>query len=140
MVLVPVDPIYLSDKAKKIGVSTKFIDLADEVNRYVYKDYVSKASELIGELVGKRIMIVGIAYKPNVSDVRESPAIELIKELRGLGAEVNWHDDLVKVWRGTLSSPINNNCDLIIVNSLHDYLDLSKFSDVPILSAKNFHL
>ena len=137
---IPVDPIYLSDKAKKIGVSTKFIDLADEVNRYVYKDYVSKASELIGELVGKRIMIVGIAYKPNVSDVRESPAIELIKELRGLGAEVNWHDDLVKVWRGTLSSPINNNCDLIIVNSLHDYLDLSKFSDVPILSAKNLHL
>jgi UDP-N-acetyl-D-glucosamine dehydrogenase len=137
---IPVDPLYLSDKARNMGVQTKFIDLADEINMQMPNFFVKVASERIGGLQGKKVLVIGVSYKPNVADVRETPVEALIFSLREEGAEVFWHDDLVNEWLGEKSSALSNNYDLAIVATLHDYLDLSKLGDVPVLNTKNSKL
>ncbi len=93
---IPIDPFYLTWKAKSIGRSTKFIELAGEVNAqmpvYVVSQLINALNNNCMALRGAKILVVGIAYKPNIDDVRESPAAEIIELLWAGGAEVSYHD------------------------------------------------
>jgi UDP-N-acetyl-D-glucosamine dehydrogenase len=77
-----------------------------------------------GSLKGKKVVVVGVAYKPNVADVRETPAEIVIDELRKRGAEVTWHDDVVGTWRAEQSSPLGG-AEIAIVVTLHSVVDVS---------------
>jgi UDP-N-acetyl-D-glucosamine dehydrogenase len=82
-------------------------------------------------IVGKKILIIGISYKPNIADIRESPALRLIEELRSQGNEVIWHDPLVKTWRTESSADLNkiSNVDFVVVSILHDGINLEFFTN-----------
>lgn len=133
---IPIDPIYLSHKAKSVGAPSAFIDLAQKINDDRPGYFVSKASSLLGGLSGKKVLVVGVAYKPNVSDVRESAALALVDGLRAAGSTVAWHDDLVGEWRGEKSVPLTSSFDLAILVNLHDGTDLSALGSVPIINTK----
>jgi len=133
---IPVDPLYLASKARDIGAPTRFIDLADQINQEMPGYFVGRAAEKIGGLNNKKILVIGVSYKPNVADVRETPAHALILGLNNKGAQVSWHDDLVKEWNGEKSVPLSNEYDLAILTTPHDYLDLTKLGDVPILNTR----
>ncbi len=135
---IPVDPLYLSNKALEIGVPTKLIDLAAHINQEMPQYYVEKAAEKLGGLKGKKILVLGVSYKPNVSDVRETPVTALIAGLNQKGAQVFWHDELVKEWIGENSVPLGTNYDLAILATPHDYLDLTKLGDLPILNTRGY--
>jgi len=133
---IPVDPLYLANKAREIGAPTRFIDLADQVNQEMPGYFVGRAEEKIGGLKSKKVLIIGVSYKPNVADVRETPVAALILGLKNKGAQVSWHDDLVKEWNGEKSVALSNEYDLAILATPHDYLDLTKLGDVPILNTR----
>jgi len=134
---IPVDPVYLANKADQIGIETRFIDLAVQINKEMPGYFVGRAEEKLGGLKGKKVIVVGLSYKPNVADVRETPVLELINGLVNKGAEVSWHDDLVKEWNGKKSVALSNNFDLAILATPHDYIDLSKLGSIPILDTRS---
>jgi UDP-N-acetyl-D-glucosamine dehydrogenase len=85
---IPVDPVYLSHKAKEVGAPTSFIDLATKVNHEMPKYFVKRASQMLGKVKNKKVLVLGVSYKPNISDVRETPVEALIDVLRKKGAKV----------------------------------------------------
>ncbi|MEM6505853.1 MAG: nucleotide sugar dehydrogenase, partial [Planctomycetota bacterium] len=93
---IPIDPFYLTWKAKEVGQTTRFIELAGEINhampRYVIERTMLALNEHGKAVKGAKILVLGLAYKPDVDDVRESPSFELIKQLVGLGAIVQYND------------------------------------------------
>ena len=93
---IPVDPFYLSWKAREFGRSSHFIELAGEVNTnmpaYVIERCVLALNDRSKAVKGSRILVLGLAYKADVNDTRESPSFELIDRLHGLGAEVHYSD------------------------------------------------
>ncbi len=93
---IPIDPFYLTWKAREVGQTTRFIELAGEVNRsmpdYVVNRTVLALNDRSKAVKGAKILILGLAYKPDVDDVRESPSFELIEKLEHLGAHVDYHD------------------------------------------------
>ena len=93
---IPIDPFYLTWKAREVGLPTRFIELAGEVNRGMPDFVVQRLSLALNErgkpIKNSRILVLGLAYKPDVDDVRESPSFELIEKLEELGAEVDYHD------------------------------------------------
>ena len=133
---IPVDPSYLSAKAKEIGASTSFIDLANKINLSLSSYFTVVATELLGSLKGKKIIVVGVAYKPDVSDVREAPSLDLIKALRNEGADVSWHDQLVKEWMGEKSTRLSADYDLAIIANPHTGTDLTQLGAVRILDTR----
>ena len=133
---IPVDPLYLANKAREIGAPTRFIDLADKINQEMPGYFVGRAEEKLGGLKNKRVLVVGVSYKPNVADVRESPVEALINGLKQKGAQVSWHDNLVKEWNGEMSVTLSSDFDLAIIATPHDYLDLTKLGNVPILNTR----
>ena len=133
---IPVDPIYLSNAGKKIGASTRFIDLADQINQEMPNYFVGRSEEKLGGLNHKKVLVIGVAYKPNIADTRETPVKSLIAGLKQKGAQVFWHDDLVKEWNGEKSVGLSSDFDLAILAIPHDYLDLSKLGNVPILNTR----
>jgi UDP-N-acetyl-D-glucosamine dehydrogenase len=133
---IPVDPIYLSNKAEEIGSPITMINLAAEINHSMPKYFADRAEEKLSTLEGKRILVIGVAYKANVSDIRETPVEHLILNLRQRRAQVFWHDDLVKTWIGENSVELSTEYDLAILATPHDYLDLTKLGDVPILNTQ----
>ena len=133
---IPVDPIYLANAAKKVGVPSKLIALADQVNQEMPGYFVGRAEEKLGGLQSKKVLVVGVSYKPNVADVRETPVEALITGLKLKGAQVSWHDDLVKSWNGESSVMLSGDFDLAILATPHDYLDLTKLGNVPILNTR----
>jgi len=133
---IPVDPLYLSNKAREIGAPTRFINLADQINREMPGYFVGRAEEKLGGLKNKEILVVGVAYKPNVADVRETPVSALINGLRERGAQVSWHDDLVKEWNDEKSVDLKSGFDLAIISTPHAYMDLTKLGDIPILDTR----
>ena len=88
-------------------------------------------------LEGKRILVVGVSYKPNISDVRETPVFNLISALRSKGAQVSWHDDLVKNFNGEESTELSDDFDLAIIATAHDYLDLAKIGNLPVITSRS---
>lgn len=133
---IPVDPLYLTYKAREIGTQTRLIDLAAQINQEMPVYFVGRAEERIGGLNGKRVLVIGVSYKPNVADFRETPVEALILGLKNKGAEVFWHDDLVKEWNGEKSVNLSNEYNLAILATPHDYLDLTKLGNVPILNTR----
>ena len=133
---IPVDPLYLTHRANLVGSASKFIDLAFEVNDNRPKYFVLKAEKVLKGLNQKKILVIGVAYKSNTSDTRETPAESLILQLRQKGAKVFWHDDLVKQWNHENSTPLGVNFDLAILVTPHDYLDLTSLGDIPMLNTR----
>lgn len=120
---IPVDPSYLAYVSAGKGVPATFIERANEVNLEMPKYIVNRvAADNGGNLKGKRVQVIGVAYKPNVADVRETPAELVIDELNAQGALVNWHDPVVKTWHGVDSSPLGGS-EIAIVVTLHDSID-----------------
>ena len=117
---IPVDPSYLAHVANEVGVPATFIKRANEVNlampAYVVKRVVAGAS---GSISGKSVVVVGVSYKANVADTRETPAAAVIDLLRAQGANVVWHDDLVGNWRGETSAALGS-FDIAVVLTKHD--------------------
>ena len=133
---IPIDPLYLSHKAKSVGAPTSFIDLAQKINDERPAHFVAQASKLLGGLTGKKVLVVGVAYKSNVSDTRESPAEPLIDGLKAAGAVVSWHDPLVPRWRSEVSAELSAEFDLALLVNVHDGMNLSALGSVPIINTK----
>jgi len=129
---IPVDPSYLAHIGRQFGVETNFINLANETN-LAMPAYVAQrvCSDLGGTLKGLQIMVLGVSYKSDVADVRETPSGVLISELKKLGADVKWHDPVVAHWNEEDSSPIDM-VDAIIIAQMHREflsLPLDRFSN-----------
>jgi UDP-N-acetyl-D-glucosamine dehydrogenase len=116
---IPVDPSYLAHVAEGAGVPATFIRYANEVNLAMPAYVVSRVAGDVGSLKGKKVVVVGVAYKANVKDTREAPAALVISELQKLGAEVSWHDPVVGTWNGESSCELNG-FDVAIVVTKHD--------------------
>jgi UDP-N-acetyl-D-glucosamine dehydrogenase len=120
---IPVDPSYLAAVAEKAGVEATFIKRANEVNLDMPKYIASRiAKDNGGSVKGKKVLVVGVAYKPNVADTRETPAELLIDALKDLGAVVTWNDPVVGSWHGNESSPLAG-VDIAVVVTKHDAVD-----------------
>lgn len=117
---IPVDPAYLSWRAQQVGQVTRFIDLANEVNASMPVYVAERVQGLVAR--GSRVIVVGVAYKPDVADVRETPAAPLIDHLRGSGFTVDWHDPLVRTWRGETSTD-DLSADALVIVTPHSQLD-----------------
>jgi len=125
---IPVDPSYLAHVAAGAGVPATFIERANEVNLEMPKYVVARvANENGGSLKGKRVQVIGVAYKPNVADTRETPAELVIDELQRVGAVVSWHDPIVGAWHGQNSSALadvgGTEAEIAIVVTLHGVLE-----------------
>ena len=117
---IPVDPTYLAAVAEEHGVPATFIRRANEVNLEMSKYVVDRVqADNDGTLQGKSVLVVGVAYKPNVADVRETAAELVIGHLRERGATVSWHDDVVGDWKGERSAPLSG-AEIVLVVTLHD--------------------
>jgi UDP-N-acetyl-D-glucosamine dehydrogenase len=99
---IPIDPFYLTWKAREYGVHTRFIELAGEVNASMPDYVVGKVAAALNlrrkSIMGSRILVLGIAYKKNVDDMRESPSVILMEKLRERGAEVEYSDPHIPVF------------------------------------------
>jgi len=138
---IPVDPFYLSWKADQHGVDTRFIDLADTVNREMPGHVVTRVVRRLNNrgtaLSNADVLIVGAAYKPNVSDTRESPAVDILTELEEWDAAVDYHDPHVPkfdVGETTyesvqLTDERLNNADCVVLVTDHAVLDIDRIVD-----------
>jgi len=133
---IPVDPSYLVSKAQELGVPTRFIELANDLNRSLATYFTSVATRILGELAGKKIVVVGVSYKPDVADIRETPAEGLINVLRIKGANVKWHDDLIQEWNGEKSIPLSTDFDLAILVNPHSNTDLDALGSTRVLNTR----
>jgi UDP-N-acetyl-D-glucosamine dehydrogenase len=123
---IPVDPTYLAAVAEEHGAPATFIRRANEVNLEMSKYIVDRVQvDNSGDLAGKSVLVVGVAYKPNVADVRETAAELVIKHLRDRGAVVSWHDDVVGSWKGEASAPLAG-ADIAVVVTKHDEVEGKK--------------
>ena len=117
---IPVDPTYLAAVAEEHGAPATFIRRANEVNLEMSKYIVDRVqTDNGGTLQGKSVLVVGVAYKPNVADVRETAAELVIEHLRARGAVVSWHDEVVGTWKGESSSPLAG-AEIAVVITKHD--------------------
>ncbi len=123
---IPVDPTYLAAVAEEHGAPATFIRRANEVNLEMSEYIVRRvAADNGGNLQGKAVLVVGVAYKPNVADVRETAAELVIQHLRSQGAVVSWHDDVVGNWKGESSTPLHG-ADISVVVTKHDSVEEKK--------------
>ena len=123
---IPVDPTYLAAVAEEHGAPATFIRRANEVNLEMSEYIVRRiAADNGGNLQGKSVLVVGVAYKPNIADVRETAAELVIQHLRSQGAVVSWHDDIVGNWKGESSAPLQG-ANLAVVVTKHDSVDEKK--------------
>lgn len=135
---IPIDPFYLTWKAREYGLNTRFIELAGEVNSSMPDYVVSKVLLALNErkkaIKGSRILVLGIAYKKNVDDMRESPSVMIMEKLRDLGAEIAYSDPHVPVFPkmrehhfDLSSTPLSEEnlktCDCVVLATDHDRFD-----------------
>jgi UDP-N-acetyl-D-glucosamine dehydrogenase len=134
---IPVDPVYLSYSANILGFETKLIDFANEINRSMPKKIVSIIeSKLKKSVSNQRIQVAGISYKTGTSDIRESPALELMYELKERGAIVSWHDPLVQKIGEDFSTPLNADIELGLIVTPHSQINFGTWinSNVTVLN------
>jgi len=149
---IPIDPFYLTWKAREYGQPTRFIELAGEINTGMPDFVVQKVGEalnLVGRSIrGARILLLGVAYKADVDDERESPGFVLIEKLEQRGAKVCFHDPLIPVIRpsrhhsglaGRRSVSIDKNSDLVLIATAHAAFRAHNFSRlrVPLVDTRN---
>lgn len=150
---IPIDPFYLTWKAREFGKHTRFIELAGEINTAMPDYVISKVVEALNNesksVKGSRILMLGLAYKSNVDDDRESPSYILMEKLEEIGATVDYNDPYVPVIRpsrehghyaGRKSVEITEQgYDLVLIATAHDdykSLDFSQFS-IPVVDSRN---
>jgi len=148
---IPIDPLYLSWKAKSFGFTTRFINLADEINQSMQKYVVSRIADCLNKhkkpINGSNILVLGVAYKKDVSDARESPAYEVIRLLLKKGANVTYNDPYISDFtvdgKKFLSKELKKEllkkagCVVILTDhSCYDYDFIAKNSKV-ILDTRN---
>ena len=136
---IPIDPFYLTWKAREFDLHTEFIELAGKVNSQMPEFCVNKAARALNSrrkaLNGSAVLVVGVAYKPNVNDVRESPALRIIDLLHEEGAEVTYHDPHVSELtshglRSTeLTDAVLRSQDLVVIVTDHDGIDWRMIAD-----------
>jgi UDP-N-acetyl-D-glucosamine dehydrogenase len=129
---IPVDPLYLQKNALDAGMPSKYIELSEHTDRKMPNYSIDRLEAIHGSIKGERVLIIGVTYKSNISDTRESPAEHIIQILRKRGAKVDWHDPLVNEYLGETSSNISDDYDLALVLVKHDRLDLSSWRGGPI--------
>ncbi len=129
---MPVDPFYLSWRAREFDMVTEFIELAGKINQQMPYHCVAKAQRALNErglaVKGARVLILGVAYKPGVGDVRESPALKIISLLSEQGAEVAYHDPHVATLgeHGLASVPLDDGlaaADVVLIVTAHPEVD-----------------
>lgn len=148
---IPIDPFYLTWKAREYGMTTRFIELAGEINTSMPDFVVSRVMEVLNgygkPLKGSRILILGLAYKANVDDDRESPSYHLMEKLEAAGAVVSYNDPNIPEIRpsrefaqyaGRKSVDISEDFDLFLIAAAHnEYKKMSLESyDVPIVDTR----
>ncbi len=142
---IPVDPFYLTWKAREYDLSTRFIELAGEINTYMPRYVVSRTTEALNTfgkpLRNAGVLILGVAYKRDVDDVRESPAMRIIELLQDHGADVSYHDphvprippmrkhdiDLESV---PLTDDVLRDCDVVLVITDHGNIDYQRVANL----------
>lgn len=149
---IPIDPFYLTWKAREYDFATRFIELAGEINTSMPAYVVDKAILALNDagktVRGSHILILGLAYKANVDDDRESPSYRLMEKLEALGAAVSYHDPYIPMIRltrefpqfaGRRSCEIDNGYDLIVIATPHDDFKEIDFDSlqVPVVDTRN---
>lgn len=134
---IPVDPFYLSWKAKEYGFFARFIELAGEINELMPHHVVTKVIWALNRakkpLRGSKILVLGVAYKKDVDDARETPALPIIKDLFRKGADVSYHDPHIPQFKigsrelksVSLSKPVIKNADCVLILTDHSNVDYS---------------
>ena len=113
---IPVDPLYLTWWARQNGGKAVFVESADSINHAMPKYVANRALSMVGASIkNPKVLILGVAYKPGVGDVRETPVSELRDHLKAQGADVAWYDPLVPVWEGSNPVDLTWNCDVAIL-------------------------
>jgi UDP-N-acetyl-D-glucosamine dehydrogenase len=150
---IPIDPFYLSWKAREFGIHTRFIELAGEINRsmplYVIRKIQDCLNSFTKPLKGSKILILGITYKPDIDDMRESPSLELIKLLEQKEAQVDYHDPhIIEIGKnreyahlvGKKSMPLNENYDCFVLATAHTQFKREEILsfNVPVIDTRNF--
>ena len=143
---IPIDPFYLTWKAREYGQNTRFIELAGEVNTAMPEFVVNRVAEALNakqkSVKGSRVLILGLAYKANVDDDRESPSYRLLEMLKHRGAHVSYYDPHVPVirptrehphWAGTKSvewkKEIVSNFDMVLISTAHKAVNYQELAD-----------
>ena len=132
---IPLDPYYLAWKAREFDFNTRFVELAGEINNnmpYFCRSVISQALNHGAQksLKGSKILLVGVAYKADIDDVRESPAEKVLKLLRNAGADVAYHDPYVTEFDGLRSAPLDPGAyDCTVVVTAHTTIDYDKLVD-----------
>jgi UDP-N-acetyl-D-glucosamine dehydrogenase len=143
---IPIDPFYLTWKAREFGQNTRFIELAGEVNTAMPTHVVNRTAEALNgqrkPVNGSRVLLIGLAYKPNVDDDRESPSYVLMDLLKARGAEVAYYDPYVPVirptrehphWAGTRSIDWDHDAiaayDAVLIATNHKEIDYAQLAD-----------
>ena len=122
---IPVDPLYLTWWAKEHGQSAHLVEKADQISQSMPQYVANKALSLIeSSKKSPTVMILGVAYKSGVSDTRESPVSLLKSSLESAGANVIWHDPLVKEWAGTTSSDLDSSFDVAVIATNQPGMDV----------------
>jgi UDP-N-acetyl-D-glucosamine dehydrogenase len=149
---IPIDPFYLTWKAREYNFRTRFIELAGEINTAMPDYVVHKIMEVLNRqrksVKGSKILILGLAYKPNVDDDRESPTYRLMDKLEQMGANVSYNDPHIPEigisreyakYAGRKSVEISNRFDLILIATAHDEYKKVDFKSlsVPIVDTRN---
>jgi UDP-N-acetyl-D-glucosamine dehydrogenase len=155
---IPIDPFYLTWKAREFGLNTRFIELAGEVNSAMPEFVVNKTMLALNEkgkaLKNSKILILGIAYKPNVDDMRESPSFVIMDRLKELGAQIEFYDPWIPLipssrehmnWKGFESIEWNKEkieaFDAVVIVTDHkavNYIELKNWSDC-IIDTRNVY-
>lgn len=124
---IPVDPLYLTWWARQNGGTASFVESADSINRGMPKYVAQRVLTMVDAKISKpRVLILGVAYKTGVGDIRETPVSELRDCLEAQGAEVAWHDPLVPVWEGSEPVDLGWECDVAILATMQPGMDLEQ--------------
>jgi UDP-N-acetyl-D-glucosamine dehydrogenase len=149
---IPIDPFYLTWKARQYEFSTRFIELAGEINTSMPDYVVLKVMKALNDqgksLKGSNILLLGLAYKANVDDDRESPSYHLLEKLEELGAVVSYNDPYIPEIRmnrehgtfaGRRSVEISDRFDLILIATAHDQYQSLDFTSlgIPVVDTRN---
>lgn len=124
---IPIDPLYLTWWARENGGTAKFVESADSINHAMPKYVAQRALSMVGEDISNpKVLILGVAYKSGLGDVRETPVADLRNHLSALGAVVAWHDPLVSVWEGSEPVDLGWTCDIAILATKQPGMDINQ--------------
>jgi len=137
---IPVDPLYLTWWARQNGSRANIVEIADSINHAMPRYIAERALSLVHQSIkNPKVLILGVAYKPGVADVRETPVSELRDYLKSQGVEVGWHDPLVRIWEGSQPVDLTWECDVAILATKQPGMDFEQLlvRDIPVLDCTN---